>query len=251
MKLISLNIECNRHTQTVLDFLKKEKADVVCIQELLEEDFEMYKKELSFSGVFQQWNYITSLSKGLFGYKQGIGIFAKNVISSDSVFYIGKKENILKSFDEYLSDEKFQENKVLVWAEIKNTNDEIFKFITTHFPLTKARRPYPYIEGDSTPDQLEACDLFLDKTSKLGDFVLCGDFNAPRGRETFNRLSKQYKDNIPQEYKTSIDQNLHRVKGLQLMVDGLFTTPSYNASNVKLVDGLSDHMAIVAEINKN
>ena len=75
--------------------------------------------------------------------------------------------------------------------------------------------------------------------------------NAPRGNETFSRLEEKYKDNIPREYKTSIDQNLHKVKGIQFMVDGLFTTPVYKASNVKLVDGISDHMAVVAEINKN
>ena len=34
------------------------------------------------------------------------------------------------------------------------------------------------------------------------------------------------------------------------MVDGLFTTPAYKASDVKLVDGISDHMAIVAKINR-
>lgn len=35
------------------------------------------------------------------------------------------------------------------------------------------------------------------------------------------------------------------------MVDGLFTTSDYKASNVRLVDGVSDHMAIVADIYKN
>jgi hypothetical protein len=75
--------------------------------------------------------------------------------------------------------------------------------------------------------------------------------NAPRGKESFSRLAKKYKDNIPPEYKTSIDQNLHKVKGIQFMVDGLFTTPSYKASDVKLVDGVSDHMAVVAEITKS
>ena len=43
--------------------------------------------------------------------------------------------------------------------------------------------------------------------------------------KTFNRLAEKYKDNIPLEYKTSIDQNLHRVKGLQVMVDGLLLHP--------------------------
>ena len=34
MKLISLNIELNRHHDLVLPFLKKEKPDVICLQEL-------------------------------------------------------------------------------------------------------------------------------------------------------------------------------------------------------------------------
>ena len=68
--------------------------------------------------------------------------------------------------------------------------------------------------------------------------------------EAFDRIARKYKDNIPKKYKTSLDQNLHRVKGLQYMVDGLFTTPGYKASNVKLVDGVSDHVAIVADIEK-
>lgn len=57
MKLISLNIENNLHHKTVLAFLKKEKADVVCLQELLEEDFEFFKKELNLDGVYQPWSY--------------------------------------------------------------------------------------------------------------------------------------------------------------------------------------------------
>ena len=48
----------------------------------------------------------------------------------------------------------------------------------------------------------------------------------------------------------NIERNLHRYKGVQCMVDVLFTTPSYKASNVKLVDGLSDHMAVVADISQ-
>ena len=130
-----------------------------------------------------------------------------------------------------------------MWVNVKDKDDNHYKFVTTHFTITK--------NGESTPYQLEVLDLLLAQLEKLGEFVFCGDMNAPRGNETFNRLAEKYKDNIPLEYKTSIDQNLHRVKGLQVMVDGLFTTPTYRTSNVKLVDGISDHMAVVAEINKN
>ncbi len=59
MKLISLNIELNRHHELVLPFLKSQNADVVCLQELLEEDFEMYKRELGMNGVYRALSYIT------------------------------------------------------------------------------------------------------------------------------------------------------------------------------------------------
>ncbi len=243
MKLVSLNIENNLHTETVLPFLKNEKADIICLQELLEEDFDFFKQELGLEGVYRPWSYWKSQNyPTLIGKKQGLGIFSKNIIISGSIFYYGKEENILKSFDEYMDNKDLQKNYAFAWVDIKSTEGIIYKFATTHLPVTE--------QGVSSPFQLEVLDLFLEQINKLGEFVLCGDMNAPRGNETFSRLAKKYKDNIPLEYKTSLDQNLHKVKGLQYMVDGLFTTPSYKAQNVKLVDGISDHMAIVAEINK-
>jgi hypothetical protein len=53
------------------------------------------------------------------------------------------------------------------------------------------------------------------------------------------------------QYITSIDADLHRDGDKvrkPLMVDGLFTSPIYKCSNVRLQNGVSDHMAIVAEI---
>ncbi len=81
-------------------------------------------------------------------------------------------------------------------------------------------------------------------------FVLCGDFNAPRGGEIFSELAARYRDNIPAQYTTSIDASLHRAGDLQLMVDGIFTTPEYQASSVLLHSGVSDHYAVTADITK-
>ena len=241
MKLICINIELNQHTERVLSFLKKENPDVVCIQELLEEDFPIYKKELGMEGIFESFSFIRDLHRPeVIGKKQGIAIFSKKIINSSLCFYEGKKDNLLVTFEEYSTDEKYRKNKVLLWVDVKDSEGDNFKFITTHLPAT--------IEGSVTEHQLEVIDLLLRELQKIPEFVLCGDTNAPRGREAFARLADKYKDNIPKEYITSIDQNLHRKKGIMFMVDGLFTTPCYKAENVKLVDGLSDHMAIVADI---
>ena len=82
MKLISLNVEKGLHTEIILAFLEKEKADVICFQEFLEEDFEFFKKKLNLNGVFQLYTYTTSKSyPTLIGKKEGVVIFSKNIIT--------------------------------------------------------------------------------------------------------------------------------------------------------------------------
>ncbi len=130
---------------------------------------------------------------------------------------------------------------ILLFAEISD-GKETYKVATTHLPVTH--------HGEVTPFQLQIVDSLLATLAGLGDFIFCGDTNAPRGKEAFDRVARKYKDNIPVECETSLDQNLHRVKGLQYMVDALFTTHAYKASQVKLADGVSDHMAILANITK-
>ena len=236
MKLVCINIELNKHREKVLDFLKKEKPDVICLQELLESDFERFKNELNMEGVFELF-YVLSLTREpdrpeLNGQKYGVAIFSKKIFNSGVNFYVGTKENILKPLDKYFENKENTKNNVFVWVDIENKKGEKFKFITTHLPVTK--------NGEVTDFQLK----------NIPEFVICGDTNAPRGREAFDKMAKVYKDNIPKKYKTSIDQNLHRVKGIQFMVDCLFSTPGYTAKDVKLVDGVSDHIAIVADIEK-
>lgn len=242
MKLISINIECNKHHKTVLDFIKKENPDIICLQELLEEDYGFFKKELNMSSVYKEWTYMVKTSHpDLVGKKHGVAIFSNNIIDSGYNFYIGKEENLHRPFKEIVLNEKLQENTAFVWAVVKGEKGDLFKIITTHIPVTN--------EGESTPYQLMVVDTLIKTLNNFGEFILCGDMNAPRGNETFTRLAKKYKDNIPFEYKTSIDQNLHRVKGLQYMIDGLFTTPRYKITGVVLKDGISDHMAVIANID--
>jgi len=84
----------------------------------------------------------------------------------------------------------------------------------------------------------------------LGDFVLAGDFNAPRGKEIFSLLAERYTDNIPQKYTSSIDGTLHKAGPLPYMIDGIFSTPLYEVVDVEMVCGVSDHCAFKAFVTK-
>ena len=111
--------------------------------------------------------------------------------------------------------------------------------------------------GLSSNEQRSALPHLLSTLEEERQLVFAGDFNAPRGGEIFSEFAKRYVDTIPAHYVTSLDLNLHRAvkegKRNEIenkMVDGLFTTPAYIASDVRLVDGVSDHCAIVATIAK-
>lgn len=243
MKLISINIQNNLHNDIVLKFLQEEKPDIICMQELLEEDFSFFKEALHLDGVYCPQAYIRGITyPELKGKREGVAILASQILNSGYVFYNGSEENILLPFDRYMSDEEFRKNNAFVWAETEMKNGSLFKLATIHPPVTE--------KATTTPYQLEVIKKLLGQLENLGEIILAGDTNAPRGKEAFAMIAEKYKDNIPQEYTTSIDQNLHRVKGLQNMVDGLFTTSSYTVKSAKLMGGLSDHMAIVAEIGK-
>ena len=118
--------------------------------------------------------------------------------------------------------------------------DNRFTIGTTHFPWTP--------DGSASDHQRQACDQLL---AVLGhrELLLCGDFNAPRGGEIFTRLAIHWHDNIPANYTTSIDPKLHSAGPLQLMVDGVFSTPCYQIRDVVLHQGVSDHCAITAKVS--
>lgn len=100
---------------------------------------------------------------------------------------------------------------------------------------------------EGNPNLAQRADLkkLLKLLSQIPGFVMCGDFNAPRGREIFDKLAKVYKDNIPKDVTTTIDKNFHYAGDLQLVVDGLFTTKGYRVKGVKVINGVSDHCAII------
>ena len=52
LKLISINIEMDRHLDLIQSFLKKEKPDVVCLQEVLKSDFPKLGEKFGMTGVF-------------------------------------------------------------------------------------------------------------------------------------------------------------------------------------------------------
>lgn len=238
LKIISLNIERNNHYGRFLPFLKKEAPVIVCLQEVLDHDVERFDKELGIKGFFvptvvaNKGPGAAALAKQYI--KSGQGIWTSLPLeNSGAIHYCGCEASARVT----LESKHF--HRILVWARLR-VGGKPLTVLTTHFTWTP--------DGQPSGEQRQDMERFLEVLKAFPEFVLSGDFNAPRGGEIWKKLAAVYTDNIPPQYKSSLDPDLHRKKGLVYMVDGLFTTPHVRASNTRLVGGVSDHMAIVSEV---
>jgi endonuclease/exonuclease/phosphatase family metal-dependent hydrolase len=233
--------------------LEKTKAEVVCFQEIFEKDFLFLKERFGMHGVFSPM-VILDISDGKKDFL-GVAILSKyDIKKSEEFYYTGDRKNI-----------KYWDRKVLNLIIKKITKEDLvaldqvlcrvflfvsvikngkeYNFSTTHFTRTL----------DGREDDFQKRDIreLLSFTTKKDSLILCGDFNVARGdSKIYEILKEEYKDNIPEKYDSSIDPNLHRVRGLKRMVDYIFSTNDYLVKNVELIEGVSDHKAVVGEVYK-
>lgn len=246
LKLISLNIERDLHYGTVLPFLCAEKADIVCLQEVLDHDVPRFERELGMRGFFAVTGYAdrgrNTLELAKQGVTNGSAIFTLLPVHAfQELLYYGTPDRV-PSVKDPLPPGRFDHSRgALLVADVEKEGKH-FRIATTHFTWTP--------DGEASDAQREDMKRMIGLCESMPDLVLCGDFNMPRGREMWEKFALRYKDNIPLCYESSMDPKLHLKKGLSVMVDGLFTTPEYRASDVQLVEGVSDHKAVVGYIER-
>lgn len=250
LKLVSINIERSNHLDRVHAFLEHHVPDVVCLQELMEHDIPYFENVCGGGHcIFSPMtHYLAQDRLGV----MGMGIFSRLPISKNEArYYLGSHDAIV-DFDPTNAETKHTtEAYAVIFCDIEK-DGHTFRIATTHFTWTP----------NGAPDDFQRADLqgLLAVLETLGEFVLCGDFNAPRmyqgaSGEIFSAIAARYKDNIPLQYETSIDVSLHHNGTLHpqeladKMVDGVFSTSDYAVSDVELVSGVSDHCAVVATIS--
>ncbi len=245
LKLLSLNMEGHKHLGRVIRLLMQEKPDVVCFQELFEVDVPVLEQLFDWKSLYQPVCVVRNVdvhqAHALGNW--GVGLFtALPILDQGFDTYFGQADHLPTFMDQNNPNAM---NRVLVHARVKK-DDQEFSIATTHFTWSK--------EGKYTEEQARDFAHLSQALSRRGEFVVCGDLNSPRQGEpnnVFNKLASTYTDNIPPEVTTSIDGQFHKAGQLELMVDSLFSTPEYQVANVRVLDGVSDHKAVVGDITKN
>lgn len=236
----TINIEGQRHLDAVTQFLQRQRPHVWCFQEVFADDAATLAHTFGAQHVFEPLVHISENYPHQNGKSGPWGIAIMStfpIIEARSEYYKGDPHIL----PELLERNPNSLNRALLHAEI-DSPDGVYSIATTHFTWAN--------DGGTNSEQERD---FLALKNVLADVepdLLCGDFNSPRGRGgVFDELAHRYTDNIPTSVTSTIDPFLHRAGNLQLVVDGLFTTPRIVASNVIVHTGVSDHCAVTAQLS--
>jgi endonuclease/exonuclease/phosphatase family metal-dependent hydrolase len=250
LKLLSVNIEGKKHLNKIVDLIERVQPDVICMQEVFEDTIEElnanFGGEVFFSPIVLKTKdgidkTEEELARGPFEtVRFGTMILSRLPVSNATEdYYFGDREVLRMHRSGFYTD------IALVLSSVDAEKDGVlFRIATTHLCKSETGEVVSEFQRDST-------HKLLDAMGKLGELIACGDFNAPRGKEIFSLINEKYTDNISPEYTTSLDPDLHRAGPLPYMVDGLFTTPAYKVTHMHFETGVSDHYAIVAEIERD
>lgn len=247
MKLLSVNIEGQRHLDKIKALLIGENADVVCLAECFPDTVEFissgkYPYQL-FASTYMvdqdgEDRLISSKTR-----RWGEAILSKYPLIDTRITYL--------SMDSYGPDNlpiHGTDNHIpaLLLASVK-IKGEKYQMGTVHLTWTP--------KATMTKRQKENVGELLSLV-KNQEIVLAGDFNILRGNQVYGQMTSFFKDNIPPMIESTIDPDLHyrntKQSGiLKLVVDYIFSTSEYRVSDVRVISHVSDHCALSCVVNKS
>lgn len=229
--VLTINIEQKKHLDRLVPFLVQERPDIICLQEIYHDDFEVLKNKLSYNGVHA--NRVEYY--GTPGY-EGMAVLTKFEIKSHKIIPYDNYTHLIPEFIGRLVTRPATALMALE-LEIENRN---YWLGNTHFTWS--------FGGEITEEQRTNMRTLLKLIEQFPNLILCGDFNTPRGHELYDSLASQLQDNVPKQATSTIDGQYHRAGQLNLVVDGLFTSHQYQTLDSKLICGLSDHCGVFANL---
>lgn len=235
IKLLTLNIESDRHLDRVEAAIAEHLPDIVCLQEVLEANCD----RLASTGGYDVKFSLGGRQLKPTGHERNWGMAVLSrvpvVRQVESVYAQDARIRVLHHPDDT--------RRVVLVTELEHQGQP-YRIANTHFTWTP----------DGHINELQKADFTRLERVLAGypDYVLCGDFNAPRGREMFGRFVDELGlvDHLPAGVTSTIDERFHRAGALELVVDTIFSTPEYRVADLRVLDGISDHKGILGVVER-
>lgn len=227
--------------EKVAAWVKEERAEVVCLMEVCEEDLAAIAGD--------DYPYTAYAPNDLLGNSRvdrtsmipvGVAILSKYKMVNIERVYCGKPPR-----RELVPIGSSSHAPILLIGEIE-VGDELIRIGAVHFTWTK--------DGSVSDEQRRDLATLMAKIEQE-QLVMVGDFNLSREGELYRSLQAKFLDNIPSDVTTTLDPNLHYANlgqegKLKLVVDYVWSTSHYVVNDVRVHSGLSDHCGIVANVSK-
>ena len=237
MKFVTLNVYDGIYKDKSLAHLQQIRPDVLALQEMHRGDIEDFKAALGMPHcLYVPGARVDEPNK--YGFRLGeigIALMSRTPFSQEQVDYYSKVSEDVPVFD--VADGNHC-NRALLSAVVQ-TEDGPIRVSTTHFTWTP--------DGQPTPQQTEHSRKLAEFIEKQNVDVLGGDFNAPHGAEVMTHIGGQMDDHMPTGVESTIDPELHRCRGLKLVVDNIFTRKGLASTFLQIKEGMSDHKGLIAK----
>lgn len=259
--VLQLNVERSRHVESVTKLLRKKKPDIACFQEAMFKDVKKMAADLGYelafaprlsmkdgSGIDQEGSAIISRLpiKRTQEYRYDnfrlpeIPVYTEAEIASHS----GKRPKIRLRYN-------------VLTVSVQPESGRELTVATTHFPVADHETPGMGDHKFQDTDELRAVLLsseYLDRilpilNSLSWPLVFTGDLNNDRREYLYDRIAQDFLDIIPASVTSTLDPKLHRKPWLELAVDAFMVSPQFKVNNFKIIEGVSDHKALLASLS--
>ncbi len=242
MKIIQLNIFLGTYTDNLISFLLDEKPDLVTMQEVTPEAFQIILKKTNLCGYLDKTTPFRELKNHIFLGNAVLTrgkIITRHVVRLNEYIEIGPlaeiKENELEKIPRSLLDAKIEMGK-------------------KHFHIISAQLAVRADRRDS-PKKIRQAEKFSSYIKSLGEepFIIGADFNAiPDSRviKIINKVAQNSFDDFPIERTTH--PTFHKTKDFipaGLVIDYIYTSRHFQIKSLRApVIDVSDHLPLIAEM---
>jgi endonuclease/exonuclease/phosphatase family metal-dependent hydrolase len=239
ISILQWNIWCDEDVRNSLEFLKQNKADIICLQEMtlnypnqtIKNSPEYIARGLGYIFHYQELP-IESINGGKLMLANGI--FSRFSISKKKIYWTNNP-----------SEAGGYSNEKRVYVEVElNIGGANLTVGTTHMS-------YTHKFEINKQKQLETDNLLKIISRHKSKFVISGDMNAPPGSYTIKKLGSMFKNIGPDYDKNTwttkpFNYNGFSEKNLNWRLDHIFATKDINLVKTKILKtNYSDHLPIL------
>jgi endonuclease/exonuclease/phosphatase family metal-dependent hydrolase len=240
IKIVTYNIWHGTYLDKVIEFLRAEKPDVACLQEVSTKGKGLMASDDNILSDLQEALDMNAVYTPIFGRKQAGGMYEiGDAILSPHGLYASAVTPYAGEYKIFEEEDDFR----YVWpsAVLKASVESLdLTIATTHLPVTP--------KATVTKRQLTAAKEVKEIVENYEEMILCGDMNTPYQSETYQVLSEGLTD-VSNSTEPTLHPTIHPVGYMGYHVDYIFyQNPrlTHLSTRVPIVDG-SDHLPVVAE----